>query len=66
MSRAGPFFALKIASLRVGTWIPSNTWFHRLTRVHIPNGITIGSAVFAEITVVADRQTARQTTLLRP
>jgi len=30
----------------VGIWIPSNTWYLRPTRVIIPNGISIGSAVF--------------------
>jgi len=28
-------------------------------RVHIPNGITIGSAIFVGLTVVSDRQTDR-------
>ena len=36
----------------------SNTWFLPLTRVHIPNGISIGSAVFAQLTVATDRQRA--------
>jgi len=50
-----PFFALKIVPLRVGP-----------TRVHIPNGILIGSAVSAGFTVVTDRQTDRpRVTLLR-
>ena len=31
------------------------------TRVHNPNGISIGSAVFAGFTIVADRPTDRQT-----
>ena len=39
----------------------SNTCFLGPTRVHNPNGISIGSAVFAEITIVIDRQTDRQT-----
>ena len=34
------------------------------TRVLNPNGISIGSAVFAGLTSVIDRQTDRQTTLL--
>jgi len=36
-------------------------------RVHIPNGILIGSALFAELTILTDRQTDRadrQTVLL--
>ena len=40
---------------------PSNTWFPGPTRVLNPNGISIGSAVFARLTSVADRQTDRQT-----
>jgi len=35
------------------------------TRVHISNGISIDSAAFARLTVVTDRKTERQTTLLR-
>jgi len=31
---------------------PSNTCFHAPTRVHIPNGILIGSAVFAQLTAL--------------
>jgi len=41
--------------------IPSNTGFLGPTRVHISNGISIGSADFAGLTTVTDRQT----TLLR-
>jgi len=32
------------------------------TRAHIPNGILIGSAIFAGLTIMTDRQTDRQTT----
>ena len=42
-----------------------NTCFHGSTRVHNPNGISIGSAVFARLTIVTDRPTNRPTTLLR-
>jgi len=39
------------------------------TQVHIPNGISVGSAVFAALTIVTKRQTYqqkdRQTTLFR-
>jgi len=35
-------------------------------RVHTPNDISIDSAVFARLTIVINRQTDRQTTLLRP
>jgi len=33
-----------------GIWTPSNTWFLGSTRLSIPNGISIGSAVFAQLT----------------
>jgi len=36
---------------------PSNTWFIESTRLSIPNGISIGSAVFAELCAVTDRPT---------
>ena len=58
-------FALQIAPSRLRIWTPSNTWFLGPIGVHIPNDITIGSAVFAGLTVVTDRLTDRQTTLLR-
>jgi len=32
-------------------WPPSNTWFLRPIQGHNPNGIPIGSAVFAQTTV---------------
>jgi len=38
---------------------PSNTWFPGPTRLSIPNGISIGSAVFAGHTIVTDRPTDR-------
>jgi len=44
-------------------WTPCNSWSLRPTQVLNPNGISIGSAVFARLTTVTDRQT-RQTTLL--
>jgi len=40
---------------------PSATWFLWLTRVLDPNGISIGEAVFAELTGVTDRQTDQPT-----
>ena len=36
---------------------PSNTWFPGPTRVLNPNGISIGSGSFAELTTVTDRPT---------
>ena len=47
-----------------GSRPPSNTWFPCATRVLNPNGTWVGSAVFAGLTSVKDRQTDRQTTLL--
>ena len=46
MSWAG-HIALKIAPSCVWIWTP---WFPRLAQVHIPNGSSIGSAVFAQLT----------------
>ena len=40
-----------------GIWTPSNTWFPGPTRVLNPNGISIGSAIFARLTSITDRQT---------
>jgi len=42
----------------------SNTWFPGPTWVLNPNSISIGSAVFAGLTSVTERQTGRQTMLL--
>ena len=50
-------FTLKISNLHWGSGPPSNTWFFGPTRVHNPNRISIGSAVFAGLTIVTDRQT---------
>jgi len=50
-------FPLKIASLHGGIWTPSNAWFLGPTHIHNPNSISIGSAIFAEFMIVADRQT---------
>jgi len=47
--------------LPTGGFVPrSNSWFGA-HRVHIPNDISIGSTVFAGITIVTDRRTDRQT-----
>jgi len=58
-------FALLPFCPRVGIWTPSNTWFFDHTRVHIPNDISIFSVIFARLTIVTDRQTDRQTAILR-
>ena len=44
-----------------GSETPSHTWFYWRTRVHLPNGTSIGSAVFAGLINVSDRQTETQT-----
>ena len=56
-------FPLKIAPSNGGSGPPSNAWFAGLTRVINPNGIVIGSAVFAGLTSVTDRLTDQQTML---
>jgi len=58
-----PFFALKIALHVWGYGPPYNTWFPWPTRVRILNGITIGSATFAGLTVVTDRLTDHATAI---
>jgi len=50
---------LKIVPSYAGSGPPSSTWFSGRTRVLNPNGISIGSAVFAGLTSVTDRQTDR-------
>ena len=40
---------------------PPNVWLLVPTRVHNPSGISIGSAIFAGLTVVSNWQTHRQT-----
>jgi len=54
-------FPLKIVPSHGGCWPTSNTWFLGPTRVLNPNGISIGSAVFAGLTTVTDRETDRPT-----
>ena len=44
-----------------GSGPQSNTWFPELTQVLDPNGVAIGSAAFAELTSMTDRQTDRPT-----
>jgi len=50
--------------LPVGTWAP--IWYTIIGHlgVHIPSGTWNGSAIFAGLVVVTDRQTDKQTTLL--
>jgi len=56
-----PLLPLKIAPSH-GESVPlSNTWFLGPTEVHNPNGTSIGSAVFAGLTIVTDRPTDRPT-----
>jgi len=54
-------FPLKIAFSYEGMLTPSNTWFLGPTRVFNPNGISIGSAVFARLTTVTDQPTDHTT-----
>jgi len=56
-----PFLPVKIAPSHGGSGPPSNTWFPGPTQVLNPNGISIGSGVFAGLTSVTDRRTDRQT-----
>ena len=51
-------YPVKNARVPVGDLnpLPSNTQFLWPTRVHIPNGISIGSAVFPRLRVVTNRQ----------
>ena len=59
LSNGRPLSIPKIAPSNGGIWTPSNTWFHGPTRVLKPNGISIGSAVFAGLH--CDRLTDRPT-----
>jgi len=45
-----PLFSLKIAPSHVGSLPPSNTWSLGPTQVHITNSISIGSAIFEQLT----------------
>jgi len=49
-----PLPPLKIALPRV-IWTPSNTWFLGPICAHNPNGISVGSSLFAGLTTVTDR-----------
>ena len=55
----GRTFPLKIAHSHGRIWTPSNTWFLGPTRVYNPNGVSIGSIVYAGVTIVTDRPTDR-------
>ena len=65
LSCAGALSSLILALHACGSRPASNTWCLEPTSVHIPNGISIGSAAFAGLMIVTDRPTDRQTTLLR-
>ena len=45
-----------------GIVAPPNAWFSRPTRVHIPNGISIGSAVLAQLMVLCPTDTHTDST----
>jgi len=55
----GRLFPLKIAHLHGGSEPSFNTWFLEPTRVHNPNSISIGSAIFAGLMIMTDRPTDR-------
>ena len=48
-----------------GSGSPSNSWFHGPVQTHNPNGISLGSAVFAGLTNVIDRPTDHATRSVR-
>jgi len=53
---ASPCITLpKSAPWSGGSGPPSNTWFLGPSRVHVPNGSSIGSSVFAGFTLVTNR-----------
>jgi len=54
-------FPLKIAPSHEGSEPPSNTLFPGPTQVLNPNGVSIGSAIFAGLTGVTDRPTDHAT-----
>jgi len=56
-----PSFSPSKLPIHVGIWTPSNTWFLGLTQIQPPHDISIGSAIFAGLTTVTNRQTDRQT-----
>jgi len=57
-----PFLPPQNCPLQLRNWTPSNTWFLGPTIILNPNGISIGSAVFAGLTTVyCDRSTDRPT-----
>ena len=53
----------KLPILVEGSGSSSNTWFIGPIRAYRPNGISIGSAVYAGLMNTTDRRTYRQTTL---
>jgi len=57
----GPHFPPQNCPLPWGTWTPMNIWFLGPTQVLNPNGISIGSAIFARLTTVTDIQKDRLT-----
>jgi len=56
-----PILPQKFAPSHGGSEPPSDTWSLGATEVINPNGISIGSTVFAGLTSVTDRQTDWQT-----
>jgi len=56
-----PFFCKNLPLPVGGSEPPSSTWSLGFTQVLNPNGISIGSAVFAGLASVTDRQTDHAT-----
>jgi len=52
-----PSYTLKIVPSHGRCGLPSNLWFLGPIQAYNPNGISIGSVVFAGLTSVTDRQT---------
>ena len=59
-------FPVKIAASHRGSGPASNTWFLGFTPVRISNDMSIGSAVFAGLTIVTNQQTDRSVGNNRP
>jgi len=47
-------------AVQIKNWTLPNTWFLGPTQVHTPNGISIGSAIFAWLKTVTEQSTDRQ------
>jgi len=50
------FLHLKVTPSHLELWTPSNTWFLGPTQIHNPKGISIGSAIFAGLSIVTAKR----------